>query len=309
MSMEYAIIVRNKTRLEELVERFNTKEQARFYLESSGGSFDSYQTEHNTFYDALQQLEKELQKHLKTKVLFRSFVPNYIFSDQELVIVLGQDGLVANVAKYVEGKPVFGINPDPDNYDGILLPYQLNSFVNNLPSILKGTYNTQPITLAKVSLNNGQSMLAFNDFFIGPNNHTSARYTLNYCGEQETQSSSGILVSTGAGSTGWFSSVVNMYNGLRNNLLQDDKTTLHTEMPWNTKMLRFVVREPFKSVVTGTDIVTGGIDDKNPLIIHSHMASKGIIFSDGVLDDYLEFNSGATATISIADQKAVLATP
>ena len=33
MRIEYAIIVKNKTRLETLIERFNTKEQAKFYIE------------------------------------------------------------------------------------------------------------------------------------------------------------------------------------------------------------------------------------------------------------------------------------
>ena len=39
MSIEYAIIVKNKTRLEALIERFNTKAQAKFYIERSRWRF------------------------------------------------------------------------------------------------------------------------------------------------------------------------------------------------------------------------------------------------------------------------------
>jgi hypothetical protein len=49
MSVEYAIVVKHKTRLEALIERFNTKGQAKFYIENLGGSFDDYALEHETF--------------------------------------------------------------------------------------------------------------------------------------------------------------------------------------------------------------------------------------------------------------------
>ena len=53
----------------------------------------------------------------------------------------------------------------------------------------------------RARLNDGQRLLAFNDFLIGHRTHVSARYRLTWHGRTETQSSSGILVSTGAGST------------------------------------------------------------------------------------------------------------
>ena len=36
------------------------------------------------------------------------------------------------------------------------------------------------------------------------------------------------------------------------------------------------------------------------------MPQEGVIFSDGVEDDYLAFDSGAVASISVADEKARL---
>jgi hypothetical protein len=56
MSVEYAIIVKNKTRLESLIERFNTKAQAKFYIERLGGNFEDYEIEHDIFQCSLNSL-------------------------------------------------------------------------------------------------------------------------------------------------------------------------------------------------------------------------------------------------------------
>jgi hypothetical protein len=75
-------------------------------------------------------------------------------------------------------------------------------------------------------------------------------------------------------------------------------------IPWDTTELVYSVREPFPSKVTGTQLTFGVIDKHHPLTITSHMADNGVIFSDGIEADYLSFNSGATATISVANKKA-----
>ena len=46
-----------------------------------------------------------------------------------------------------------------------------------------------------------------------------------------------------------------------------------------------------------------------PLKVTSQMPTNGIIFSDGIEADYLEFNSGAELTIEVAAKKANLIMP
>ena len=41
-------------------------------------------------------------------------------------------------------------------------------------------------------------------------------------------------------------------------------------------------------------------------MLESHMPEGGVIFSDGVEADYLQFNSGASATIGIAAKRTNL---
>ena len=80
-------------------------------------------------------------------------------------------------------------------------------------------------------------------------------------------------------------------------------------LDWDTDHLVYSVREPFPSIATQTSIVHGVITDEEPLKITSQMASNGVVFSDGVEADYLEFNSGAELTLSTAGKKALLIVP
>jgi NAD kinase len=308
MSIENAIVIINKTRLELLVERFNTKAQAKFYLEHAGGDFNDFESEHETFYSALGQVTEITQRQLKMKVVEKKFVPNFIFSDKDVVVVVGQDGLVANAAKYVNGRPMLAVNPDKKRNDGILLPFDTANFESGLTQLLKGKANYQTVTMAEASTSDGQHLLAFNDLFIGPKSHTSARYKITYGQITEEQSSSGIIVSTGAGSTGWLSSLVNMANGIQNTFNSSAETKINFSLPWDTDQLAFAVREPFRSKHSGATIAAGMIRDNSKLTVESYMPSNGVIFSDGIEGDYLNFNSGTKVEIKTSARKALLVT-
>lgn len=335
--IETAIIVKRATRLEQLKTRFNTKDQAKFYIQSNKVAFkqkkinlhsasmskkeimmeeaeaqdeaeqeySEYEEENDQFQNALEFVQKQLATVLNVKILEQSYLSNYIFSEKEIVIVLGQDGLVANTAKYVDDIPIIGVNPDTSRFDGVLLNYVPENFMVAVNAVLNGTFKPKYVTMAEVKLNDGQTLLAFNDFFIGIETHSSARYTIDYNGTQEDQSSSGVIVATGAGSTGWFSSCFNMANGFVKEYYPSTKIN-YEPFPKDSKYLMFAVREPFKSQISQASIVIGKINEGETLKIESNMPKNGIIFSDGILSDYLEFNSGTIAEISISKQKAVL---
>jgi len=302
MKPEYAIVIKNKTRLEALIERFNTVSQAEFYIERNGGNFKEYVEEHQRFQDSFVKVQTQLSKVIKNKVVDRSFVSSFIFAENMLIIVVGQDGLVANVAKYSKSLPIIAVNPDPETYDGVLLPFSSDTFMHAVHAVLNGNYTSRKMSFAEVKLNDGQKLLAVNDLFIGMSSHSSARYKLCCENEVETQSSSGIIVSTKTGSTGWLSSVFAMAQGI----LGMDQTFFPK---LNEDDLFFAVREPFKSKITGTEICGGKIQKGETLCIESLMPSGGYIFSDGIEQDFLQFNSGATATIGISENFAVLVTP
>jgi hypothetical protein len=75
---------------------------------------------------------------------------------------------------------------------------------------------------------------------------------------------------------------------------------------WEADYLHFSVREPFISKVSSARLVFGRIAAGENLQVISQMPQNGVIFSDGVEDDYLQFNSGAIARIELAEKKVHL---
>jgi NAD kinase len=302
--LEKVVLVTRRTRLEELVQRFNTRGQARFYIEHSGGSFAEYEREHDAYQRALEITEAALEVGLPRQVLDRSLLPTYAFSDRDLVVALGQDGLVANTAKYVGVQPLIGVNPDPERNDGILLPFAPTAVRAAAESALAGKVEVRQVTLAEAVLNDGQRLLAFNDLFLGLRGHASARYRIEVEGRAEEQSSSGILVSTGAGSTGWMSSVFNMAAGVAS--FAGGTAGGSIRLDWESPELLYAVREPFASRHSAAGVVAGLLSGGSELVVESHMPAGGVIFSDGVEADFLRFESGATARVRAAEHRAHL---
>ena len=200
------ILVSRKTRLQELTERFNTWPQAKFYLEHNQVDAVDYLREHDVYVQQLLEAERILKGQGRFQLLERGYLPDYQFSPEDIVVVVGQDGLVANTLKYLQGQPVIAVNPDPQRWEGRLLPFVLAQLPDVVQRTRDGRSESKSITFAEARTNDGQRLLGVNDLFIGPKSHTSARYALQWHGHEEEQSSSGIIVSTGFGSSGWFKS-------------------------------------------------------------------------------------------------------
>jgi NAD kinase len=301
---EKIVLVTRKTRLQELVERFNSRGQARFYIEHAGGDFGDYLREDDAYARSLEVLHRGLDLGLKVQQIERAIVPTFLFALRDLVVAVGQDGLVANVAKYVGALPLVPVNPDPERFDGVLLPFQPSQAAVAVTRVLEGKATIRAITLAEARLADGQRLLGFNDLYIGARSHVSARYALGIGGKREPQSSSGVLVSTGAGSTGWLSSVFNMAASVA--AFTGGESGPPMRLGWEDPRLVFVVREPFASRHSQIALTAGVIKPGEALTLESQMPSGGVIFSDGVDADALAFNSGALATIGAAGQRTQL---
>jgi NAD kinase len=310
--LERIVVVTKRTSLEELVERFGTRDQARFYVEHQGLPFDDYADSHERYTRALAAVRDALPAAARHQLVERTYLPSFHFGPRDLVVVLGPDGLVVNVAKYLSGQPILAVNPDPARIDGVLVPFGLRGLREALAAAMAGRLAPREITMARAALNDGQSLLAVNDLFIGRRTHVSARYVLRYAKREERQSSSGIIVSTGAGSTGWLRSVLAGAAGVVA-AFADDKSIAEVReryrFDWSANHLCFSVREPFASRATGAELVFGRFTGAAGLTVVSEMAQDGVIFSDGVETDFLAFNAGAVVTIGVADRKARLLMP
>jgi NAD kinase len=358
------VVIVRETRLKAVLESQNTLSQAKFYINSLGGDFSEYEEEHQQYNASVRIARKSMEGLGNLQLLERKYLPNFIFAPDDIVVVVGQDGLVANTIKYLENQPVIGVNPDARRWDGILLPFLPKDVAKILKETMAGKRKIEEVTMAKARIQNGQELLAVNDFFIGQRTHISARYIIKHDGVKEPQSSSGVIVSTGLGSTGWMKSIIagasrisssvigHPYGGQqeKDDLMEMDMEEFSmaapcsepeqelmaapvpqepTEAPrpaglfnrirqkksfgfselsgvigkWGSRELIFAVREPFPSKTTGTNLVFGKVSPEAPLKIESLMGENGIIFSDGMESDFLAFNSGTEALITLADKR------
>ncbi len=303
------ILIIRRTRLDDLIARFNTLAQAQFYVEHLGADFSDYLQEHETYKKAVTTAEALLRQFGRVQVLDRDFLPNFIFAEEDTVVVLGQDGLVANTAKYLNGQKIIGVNPEPMRWDGVLLPFQVADLSTVIPDVFAQLRPINEVTMAQATLNDGQILYGVNDLFIGRKSHTSALYELKIGKNEEQQSSSGIIVSTGLGSTGWFKSLVIGAASVAQALNEENEAlnlNVDTRFSWDSDYLHFTVREPFPSSTSATTLIFGKITPEQPMSIISQMPENGVIFSDGIEKDFLEFNSGTEAKIGVADKRGYL---
>lgn len=300
------ILVTRRTRIEELIAKYQTIAQAQFHVEHLGADFHDYHMEHQHYVQARRTVVEHLQSLGRYQVIDRSFLPNFLFGPDDVVIALGQDGVVANTMKYLDGQPLIGVNPDAHRYDGVLLPFEAKDVRRVLPEVIARDRAMKTVTMAQATLTDGQTLYAVNDLFVGPRSHTSARYEIRLGEQKEAQSSSGIIISTGLGSTGWMTSVITGAIAIAHAGNNAPHDAPEIRQPWDSASLRFAVREPFPSKSSRATLVFGTITPDAPLEVRSFMGENGVIFSDGIESDFLNFSAGMLATIGVANRRGNL---
>ncbi|MBI2574954.1 NAD(+)/NADH kinase [Candidatus Woesearchaeota archaeon] len=303
MGLDRIVVVRRNTPLEELLRRHATASQVKFYLESRGESYSGYREAHDAYHRGVAMTASAIPSSMRSQVIEKGFLPTHMFAEKDLIVVVGDPGLFVNVAKYAQGQPIIVVNPDAERFDDTFTTCRPETFRKCLEDTLGGKTGLEEITMAEAVMEDGQSMLALNDLYIGRSSHVSAKYRIEHGKKSEMQSSDGILVSTGAGSTGWLTSIMVGAYALAGN---QSCPLEQVAFPRDSDYLVFTVMNPFPSRITGTGIIRGRAAGNNPLKVVSQMPESGVIFSDGIESDYLEFTAGKTATIMPAYQKAHL---
>ncbi|MGL6289498.1 MAG: sugar kinase [Silanimonas sp.] len=300
------VLVTRRTRLQEMVARYNTIEQARFQAEHLGLDFSDFLAEDRTYVEAVASVAAVLERNGRLQRLDRGFLPNFLFPPGCLVVVIGQDGLVANTLKYLDGQPLLAVNPDPPRWDGVLLPFVAKDVSTVIIEALTDRRKHRDVTMARVQTSDGQVLRAVNDVFVGVRSHVSARYEIHHDGRSERHSSSGVIVSTGLGSTGWLRSVLTGAAGVSGRVAKEVKQLREHGFPASEPRLVFCVREPFPSKWSQAEMVFGQVQADEPLKIRSLMPENGVIFSDGIEADALDFRVGMEAAIGVDPRRGRL---
>ncbi len=107
------VLVHRRTELDDAVARHGTHGQAAFFLSSRGRSIDELKLRHTRTQSALAVVAAAIPADWRRGRVERADLSRFLFEPSDVVIVVGQDGLVANAAKYLDGQPVIGVNPEP----------------------------------------------------------------------------------------------------------------------------------------------------------------------------------------------------
>jgi NAD kinase len=285
-----AVFVTRESDLESLLARHGTREQARFYLETRGQEIGEVERRHERFAAVLHEARSAVPGDWRQVVVKRSDFDRFLFAPEDLVVAVGQDGLVANVAKYLRGQQVIGVNPDPERFDGILARWPARRLGAALRSAAAGEAAVERRTMVEARLEAGERLLALNEIFVGHRSHQSARYEIAVAGKREFQSSSGLIAATGTGATGWARSIMGA-TGWQVPLAPDERA------------FGYFVREPFPSVASGTSVRAGRVEATASVEIVSRLNEGGAIFADGIEKDFLAFDWGRRAELRVAEER------
>ncbi|KIF00779.1 inorganic polyphosphate kinase [Streptomyces sp. RSD-27] len=284
-----AVLVHRRTEYEELIDRHGTHGQAAFFLSSRGRSIDDVVGRHHRTRQALREVAAAVPLTWRTSQVERADLDRFLFAPEDVVVVVGQDGLVANTAKYLAGQPVVGIDTDPGRNPGVLVRHRCTDTAALLRAAAGGG-PTEDLTMVEAVADDTQRLLALNEIYLGSPGHQTARYRLGPDGEEgpgEAQASSGVLVGTGTGATGWLRS-----------LWLERGSTAQLPAPSDRRLLWFV-REAWPSPATGTTRVGGHLDQREALRLTVE-SDRIVVFGDGMEADALQLTWGQSVRLGIA---------
>jgi hypothetical protein len=291
------ILVHRRTELDDAVARHGTHGQAAFFLSSRGRSIDELEARHTRTRRALAAASAAIPPDWRRGRVERTDLSRFLFEPRDIVVVVGQDGLVANVAKYLDGQPVIGVNPEPDRNAGVLVCHTPDDAGALIRTAAQSSADIEARTIVAAATDDGQHLLAVNEIFVGHTSHQTARYTLALPdGRAERQASSGVIVSTGTGATGWCRSV-----------WEERRSKIVLPGPTEPRLAWFV-REAWPSPATGTSLVEGVVASNTrqatlPVDVES---DRLVVFGDGIESDALTLSWGQRLRLRLAEQQLCL---
>ncbi|MEU8507367.1 hypothetical protein AB0C40_22080 [Streptomyces brevispora] len=285
-----AVLVHRTTEYEELLARHGTHGQAAFFLTSRGRSIEEVARRHERTRRALADVAAAVPLQWRRSRVERQDLDRFLFAPEDVVVVVGQDGLVANAAKYLSGQPVVGIDTDPGRNPGVLVRHRPADAAALLRAAASPGSAADELTMVEAAADDTQRLLALNEIYLGPPGHQTARYRLGpdvADSPTEPQASSGVLVGTGTGATGWLRS-----------LWQERRSPLTLPGPTDSRLLWFV-REAWPSPATGTSLVSGELGRGQGLRLTVE-SDRVVVFGDGMESDAVELTWGQTVRFGIS---------
>ncbi|MFH0516234.1 hypothetical protein ACHBTE_03535 [Streptomyces sp. M41] len=283
------VLVHRTTEYEELVARHGTHGQAAFFLSSRGRDIEEIAERHRRTRQALTEVASAVPLTWRQARVERADLDRFLFAPEDVVVVVGQDGLVANVAKYLAGQPVVGIDTDPGRNPGVLVRHRPADAGALLAAAQSARATCDELAMVEAVTDDAQRLVALNEIYLGAAGHQTARYRLGLeddGGVVEAQASSGVIIGTGTGATGWIRSV-----------WQERGGRLRLPSPTEERLVWFV-REAWPSPATGTSLVAGELAAAARLRVTVE-SERLVAFGDGMETDAVELTWGQTVRVGV----------
>ncbi|MGQ0845135.1 MAG: hypothetical protein ACT4QF_13490 [Sporichthyaceae bacterium] len=284
-----AVLVHRRSELDELLARHATRGQAEFFLRARGRTLAEVEARHDAVQAARTTVAAAVPLQWRRAEVERVDLARFAFEAEDLVVVVGQDGLVANVAKYLAGQPVLGVDPEPGRNAGVLVAHRPEHAADLLVATAAGRAAVRSLTMVEARCDDGRVLLALNEVYVGHASHQTARWILGVDGVLERQASSGLVVATGTGATGWCASIAR------------ERRVDGLPEPQEERLAWFV-REAWPSPATRVDRTAGALRCGETLDVVAE-SDRLVVFGDGIEADRIELTWGQSTRVGVASQR------
>ncbi|MDD5700340.1 MAG: NAD(+)/NADH kinase [Candidatus Nanoarchaeia archaeon] len=203
--------------------------------------------------DSKESGECHMLKHEGFEFLYswKNTLTQNALKNVDIVIAIGGDGTILSASHYILDAPILAVNSSPETSVGALATLSLKELPKKLDQIKQGSYKTEKLERIEVSINDCPlDHLVLNEVFIGNEKaYLISKYVLELKNKKEKQLSSGIIVSTGTGSTAWFYSAGGK------------------PFPKDSKFIKLIVREPYHSKLLKFSLINEEIKEGDEIKI------------------------------------------
>lgn len=273
----------------------------------------------------VQSIQKTLgylaDSGIRFKLVVGDEIPRDLARESDLVVTLGGDNYFQHLSHFIDRQPILGINSDPETSNGVLTHFTADGFKEFLPRLKGGSFDVEKWCRLQTKIN-GQILptLSVSEIYLGAYKSTDmSRYILELpeswgTTRVEEQKSSGLIIATEAGETGWYDAAA------RYTTAHEDRDTTIWWTPGTYKMLggvhpnsgnryaSFIAREPYVSnPFKGYLYHKGVIYSREKLKITWLAHGRGLVSIDA-RDEY-ELTRGDKVEIGISNKPLRVITP